>query len=152
MAKFNLVDTSNPKVWDESVKEFVPVYATTNTPDRQENNQYYNSHSTGAKREKLNSPRYDYMPSRIVNDHYAAIAEHGAIKYAPDNWKQGLPHSQLTASLQRHLWAYMDGEDLDADSGLPHVSHVLWNAVALVYGYEMNLEDDRFENRLNSKK
>jgi hypothetical protein len=100
-------------------------------------------HSTGAKREKLAGPRYDLMPSRIVNDSYARVAAFGAIKYAPRNWEKGLPMSNIANSLQRHLWAFMDGEDNDPESGLSHLDHVLWNAVALCFNREKNLCDDR---------
>lgn len=103
----------------------------------------FESHSTGAQREKLSSPRYDYMPSRIVADSYARVAAFGASKYANRNWEKGLPQSQIASSLQRHLWAYMDGENTDSDSGLSHLDHVLWNAVALVYGNHHDLCDDR---------
>lgn len=103
----------------------------------------FSEHSSGAQREKLNSPRYDLMPARLVNDYYGSVAEHGLNKYAPRNWEKGLPQSQIAASLQRHLWAYMEGENLDPDSKLPHVGHILWNAVALLYNYHNNIEDDR---------
>jgi len=108
-------------------------------------------HSTGAKREKLNGYRYDYMPAREVNEAYASIATMGARKYSTDNWMKGLPISQLSASMQRHLWAYMSGEDKDPESGLSHLSHVLWNAVAMVYFESKGVMDDRFEERLQSQ-
>jgi len=105
-------------------------------------------HSSGARREKLNGYRYDYMPAREVNEAYASIATMGAIKYDTDNWMKGLPISQLSASMQRHLWAYMSGEDKDPESGLSHLSHVLWNAVAMVYFESKGVMDDRFKERL----
>jgi hypothetical protein len=95
--------------------------------------------------------RYDYLPSQIVNDSYGRVAEFGATKYAPDNWRKGLPISQLSGSLQRHLWAYMEGEEFDSESGLSHLDHVLWNAVALVYNRDKNLCDDRIKTRINSE-
>jgi hypothetical protein len=100
-------------------------------------------HISGAKREKLNGLRYDYMPALEVNEAYARVATMGAKKYGNRNWEKGLPISQITASMQRHLWAYMKGEDKDSESGLSHLDHVLWNAVAAVY-FESNKElDDR---------
>lgn len=102
--------------------------------------------NTGAKREKLNSIRYDYMPSRIVNDAYARVASFGAKKYEPWNWAKGLPMSQIKSSLERHLWAYFEGEDKDDESKLSHLDHVLWNAIALVYNEYHQIQDDRFKN------
>lgn len=102
---------------------------------------------TGAMREKLHHARYDHLPALEVNEAFAEVAEHGAKKYDVDNWRKGLPISQLAASAERHLWAFMSGEDVDKDSGLPHVSHFLWNACAMAYFHRNGLMDDRFENR-----
>lgn len=110
----------------------------------------YDRSETGAAREKLNSIRYDYMPSRIVNESYARVAAHGAEKYEADNWMKGLPMSQIKSSLERHLWDFFEGVDNDSDSGLCHLDHVLWNAIALVYNREMSICDDRFPNRIEN--
>jgi hypothetical protein len=67
-----------------------------------------------------------------------------------DNWRKGLPVSQIASSLQRHLWAYMEGEEVDSESGLSHLDHLLWNAVALVYNKEKVLCDDRIKTRITS--
>lgn len=119
---------------------------TTEKSSQQPATADFTEHTSGAKREKLNSIRYDYMPARIVNESYARVADMGAKKYAPWNWAKGLPVSQLASSLQRHLWAYMEGEDHDPESGLSHLDHVLWNAVALVYNEYHGIQDDRFKN------
>ena len=103
---------------------------------------------TGALREKMNSLRYDYMPQRITNEAYARVADFGAKKYDTDNWAKGLPVSQIASSLQRHLWDFMEGNNNDAESGLLHTDHILWNAIALCYAMHHNLEDDRFKDRI----
>lgn len=62
------------------------------------------------------------------------------------NWSAGLPRMQLCASLIRHLFAYMRGQDNDdgpGGSGLPHVDHIVWNAVALAHHHHHGIEDDR---------
>lgn len=89
------------------------------------------SHKTGAKREKLGHPRYDYMPAKDTNESFARVATFGAEKYGDNNWKKGLPISQISGSLQRHLWSFMDCEDIDDDSQLEHLDHIVWNAIAL---------------------
>jgi hypothetical protein len=109
------------------------------------------THTTGAQREKLHAVRYDHLPAKIVNESYGRVAEFGAKKYAPDNWRKGLPVSQIATSLQRHLWAYMEGEANDPESGLSHLDHLLWNAVALVYNEANNLCDDRIKTRINAE-
>ena len=101
---------------------------------------------TGAKREKMNSIRYDYLPMLPVVESYSRVADFGAQKYAPWNWAKGIPQSQISSSLQRHLWAYMEGQDKDPESGLSHLDHMLWNAIAMVYNEYNKIQDDRFKN------
>ena len=44
------------------------------------------------------------------------VMTRGALKYAPNNWRKGMPWSEVEASLQRHLLAYKDCEDFDPES------------------------------------
>jgi len=64
------------------------------------------------------------------------VLEFGANKYAPDNWKKGLPTLEICESLIRHLYAYMNGEDNDTESGLPHVGHIMANSMFLSYHHQ----------------
>lgn len=50
--------------------------------------------------------------------------EEGAKKYGPYNWRTG-PAIQLSIYIEaalRHLLAFLDGETIDPDSGLPHAA------------------------------
>ena len=60
----------------------------------------------------------------------------GAQKYGDNNW-QGLPDfwKRYKAALLRHLTAIDKGELIDSESGLPHIDHVLCNAVFLSWGF-----------------
>ena len=64
------------------------------------------------------------------------VLEYGALKYAPENWKKGLDCKEILESMQRHLAALMDGEILDKESGLPHVGHIMCNAMFFQYHSE----------------
>lgn len=54
----------------------------------------------------------------------AAVLTFGAKKYAAHNWRKGIANTRLIAAMLRHLFAIMRGEDVDPESGLPHIDHV----------------------------
>ena len=52
------------------------------------------------------------------------VQQHGDSKYEPGDWKTNRTKKGLTGSLFRHLLSYMDGEELDSESGLSHLYHI----------------------------
>lgn len=72
------------------------------------------------------------------------VLEYGAAKYAPDNWKKGMPVTQVSESLMRHLFAFLRGEDVDPESGCRHISHVMCNTMFLEY---IMREKPHYDNR-----
>jgi hypothetical protein len=86
--------------------------------------------SSGAVREKGASVKYDLVPIEMV----LATAEgldYGAYKYVPRNWEKGLPLTDICRSLINHVWALMQGEDIDKASGQPHINLICCNAAFL---------------------
>ena len=61
------------------------------------------------------------------------VLEYGANKYAPKNWQKGLDKSEILESLQRHVAKLFDGEDIDQESGLHHIGHIMCNAMFYSY-------------------
>ena len=57
------------------------------------------------------------------------VLMYGAEKYSDNNWQKGLNKKEILECLQRHLAALMDGETHDKESGLPHIGHILCNAM-----------------------
>lgn len=57
----------------------------------------------------------------------------GAEKYEPFNWMKGLDKVEILESMQRHLAALLAGEEIDPESGLPHMGHIQCNA--MFYNY-----------------
>jgi len=53
----------------------------------------------------------------------ARVAGYGAAKYGRWNWLKGKALSRDYAAALRHLMAWASGEDLDRESGLPHLAH-----------------------------
>lgn len=63
------------------------------------------------------------LMDRYAMEQIGAVLAFGAQKYAAHNWRGGIAYSRLLDAALRHLYAFADGEDLDKESGLPHVAH-----------------------------
>ena len=63
----------------------------------------------------------------------ATVTTFGAQKYSPSGWL-AVPEAgrRYTDALCRHLLADLRGEATDGESGLPHLAHAAWNALALL--------------------
>jgi hypothetical protein len=73
------------------------------------------------------------------------VMTYGASKYPAYNWARGMAWSRVYGALMRHMLAFWNGEELDPESGLPHVEHALCCAAFLVVYTKRNVgTDDRF--------
>ena len=76
--------------------------------------------------------------------------ELGANKYGDRNWEKGMPFSRYTASMFRHVIAWMKG-----DKSEDHLSAIAWNSLAIIHHQELNemkwddMED--YSSRLNKE-
>lgn len=76
-------------------------------------------------------PRPTLVPVSLIRA-VTAIREYGCEKYHdPDNWRKVEPQRYRDA-LYRHWLAYIDGEERDEESGLPHLWHVACNVAFLI--------------------
>jgi hypothetical protein len=95
----------------------------------------------GEKGSKL--ARFDLIPQDVL----WMLAEHygrGAQKYEDRNWERGYKWSLSYAALMRHLSAFWQGEDTDAETGSPHIIAAVWHAMALAAFQERAIgTDDR---------
>lgn len=66
------------------------------------------------------------------------VGTYGANKYDDSNWikVKDLEERYLSAML-RHYLAYKKGEVYDTESELPHLSHMAWNALAVLQNWIM---------------
>lgn len=77
--------------------------------------------------------RWDLLPLDLV-EKLVEVYTFGAQKYAPNTW-QNLPdgYNRYKAAMLRHLAAHEKGEVRDPDSGLLHLAHCCWNALAMIH-------------------
>lgn len=74
------------------------------------------------------------------------VLEMGANKYSANNWRKGMPITKVCESLSRHLFAFMNGEDTDPESGLSHIGHVMCNAMFILnFMKHKPTMDDRYK-------
>lgn len=74
---------------------------------------------------------WDLLPLEALK----RVAQHyttGAKKYAPNNWKKGVPSERFYRSALRHLIQYRLGEK-DED----HLSAVVFNVLGIIYNEEV---------------
>lgn len=90
-------------------------------------------------------PRMELL-SRAALEGCAQVLTFGAKKYAADNWRQGMAWRRLIGAAMRHLQAFSDGEDIDPESGLPHLDHLACCVMFLSEFQKKKLgTDDRFK-------
>lgn len=77
-----------------------------------------------ATKHDAGKPRMDLLDPYAIRE-LAKVLEFGARKYAPWNWTKGMEYSRLMGAALRHMMAFQEGEDLDPESGLPHVAHAM---------------------------
>ena len=86
------------------------------------------SSTGGEKGTKL--ARFDLLPVGPLME----LAKHygrGARKYEDRNWERGYEWSKSFAAMMRHAFAFWGGEDIDPETGTPHIICVAWHALAL---------------------
>ena len=69
----------------------------------------------------------------------------GALKYGRANWRvAGVRASIYYDACLRHMTKWFEGQDIDSDSGLPHLAHAMACIVILIDANEAGkLKDDR---------
>lgn len=83
-------------------------------------------------------PRPTLVPISLV-EAVMQIREYGCKKYHdPENWRKVEPQRYRDA-MCRHLMAYLKGNELDDESGMPHLWHAACNIAFLI---EMEENDE----------
>ena len=71
------------------------------------------------------------------------VSTFGANKYGVNSWQNlSNPKERYMDALCRHLFQHLQGEKINEESGLLHLSHCAWNILALL---EFELKSDEKE-------
>lgn len=101
-----------------------------------------NEKGSGA-RYNQGKPDLSLIPISTLEDE-ARVWMYGEAKYARFNWMKGMKWSIPMACALRHLAAWQAGEDIDPESGQPHLAHVMCNLRMLtLYAKTYPEGDDR---------
>jgi len=84
-----------------------------------------------AKRFNEGKLRLSLVPQSLIESVAHAMTD-GAKKYGARNWEKGFKWDVPLDSLDRHLGKWKKGEDIDGESGLPHLAHVAANLAMLI--------------------
>ncbi len=98
--------------------------------------------STGGQKGQKEA-RYDLIPGHAL-ELVAKLYGRGAGKYEDRNWERGYDWSLSFAALQRHIWQFWNGEDMDEEMDMPHVACAIFHALALLEFMDTHPE---FDNR-----
>jgi hypothetical protein len=91
---------------------------------------------TGGRKFDGGKLQYGLIPPQALKA-TVEILTFGAQKYEPDNWKY-VPDAKRRYfdALQRHLWAWKEGEQNDTETGKNHLAHAL---CCLMFLYEHDI-------------
>lgn len=102
-----------------------------------------NEFSNEALRYNAGKPRYDLIPPYALKT-VVDVFTNGSLKYGDRNWEKGMNWSKCIASMKRHLAKFELGHDLDEETNLPHLSHIIANCMFLLEYYRLcPQKDDR---------
>ena len=104
----------------------------------------YDKPLTGGSHHDTGKSRVDLLEPEWLLD-VGDVLKYGCKKYAEQNWRQGIGYTRIIGSIIRHLTCIMAGQDIDKESGLPHIAHLSCNAMFLSWYMKHRREfDDRW--------
>ena len=87
-------------------------------------------------------PKMNLLPPKAILE-VAKVLTFGAEKYDAENWRKlDDLQNRYTAGALRHIFAHMDGEELDPETNLSHLAHAL---CCLLFKLEIELENAKIE-------
>lgn len=99
----------------------------------------------------IGKERFDLIPVEPLRQ-LAQLYTVGAVKYEDNNWRKGLAWSRIFSAIMRHLWKFWKGEDVDEETGVPHVINAAWGCLTLAqYMVDRRKFDDRYKEKATLK-
>lgn len=97
--------------------------------------------ATGLKYDS-EKPRTDLLDADALEG-LSKVLAFGANKYSANNWRGGINYTRLLGAVMRHTFAILRGEDIDPESGLPHVDHLgcCWMFLSWMMKNRTDLDD-----------
>ena len=93
-------------------------------------------------------PRMSLIPPHALTE-MAKVMTFGASKYKAHSWKQvENAQERYLDALLRHAVAYVSGERIDPESGLPTMAHIMCDAAFLI---ELDMFNDTKEQQENNE-
>ena len=87
-------------------------------------------------------PKMNLLPPKAIVE-VAKVLTFGAQKYDEENWRKLEDlQSRYSSGALRHIFAHLDSEDLDPESGLSHLAHAI---CCLLFKLEIELENAKIE-------
>ncbi len=131
--------SSNHFIDNETYKNYCELYAAYEREQERKISIRFSSQSSFMKNDSGKNMISLIDPQFVVL--LGQILTFGANKYAKDNWKLCEDTSRYKDALLRHLYAYLDGEQLDPESGMSHLGHAAFGLMCL--NYFDNLKKDQ---------
>jgi len=99
----------------------------------------------GGTKKDSGKPRICLIPVEAITGCADALG-FGAQKYGDYNYRGGLKHTRLMDSILRHLTSHLQNEEIDPESGLPHLSHAIAGLSMLIWMTKHRPDlDDRYK-------
>jgi len=100
--------------------------------------------TTGGRKFDGNKLEYGLIPP-LAQQEMVRVLSFGAQKYERDNWKR-VPDSKRRYfdAMERHIWAWKMGEQLDPESGIHHLAHAMC-CLSFLYEHDVKYSLDNAE-------
>lgn len=129
----------------DTVTPVKPPENKENVPNSEERQRAMNVAPTGGLRDNKGKAPLSLVPLSLIKGVAEVIwksSTAGGGKYPMHNWRKGLFFLDTAACALRHIFAWLEGEDCDKETGLHHLKHAACNIAFLLEYIEKHPELD----------